>query len=134
MPKETTKSTVAAPVAPATPAVEAPKPPVALPATTLEQVKNLATLRSRKNRQTGTRINLWGPIPSAPDKPGTSTFVVQCQDHGTVVNSYTTRKAAKATVYLPQHWCDGCAKHVTDIQAKAAESVKAAAQAAEAKK
>lgn len=102
---------------------------VVLRATTLADVEKLDTLRSRKNRQTGTRINLWAPLPNGPNGGGTSTYVVQCQDHGTVVASHATRKAAKAIVYLPQHWCKGCADKVAEIQAAA--KAKAEAKPAE---
>ena len=133
MAKDKAVSTVAAPAPVAAETKPAETKPagqaVLLPPTTLEQVQGITPLRSRKNRQTGTRINLWAPIINGPNGGGTGTFVVQCQDHGTVVNSFTTRKAAKATVYLPQHWCDGCAKHVAEIQRKAKESVAAAASA-----
>ena len=142
MAKDTTKSTVAAPAPVATETKPAEAKPagqaVVLPPTKLEQVQGIQPLRSRKNRQTGTRINLWAPLPNGPDGGGTETFVVQCQDHGTVVNSFTTRKAAKATVYLPQHWCKGCEAHVAEIQRKAreavAESIAAQVKAGEAAK
>ena len=115
--------------APATTPAAVPGHGAALPATTLAQVAHTTPVRTRVNRQTGTRINLWAPLPNGQQGGGTSTWVVQCQPHNVAVTTHTTRKAAKATVYLPAMWCAGCAAIVQAKQAAAAASAAQAAQA-----
>jgi hypothetical protein len=81
-------------------------------------------IRSRTNRQTGTRINSY-----APSEPGAS-WIVTCTVHGTVKH-YGSRKAGKATVYTPASWCDGCAAVLAEKQAAAkAKADEALAKAA----
>ena len=118
----------ATPAAQAQPTVAAAQP---LPATTLAQAQASAALARpvRTNRQTGTRIWFWQPIPQGPNGGGTSTYVVYCQNHGGYTNHHTTRKAAKATVYHPQYWCAGCAAVVAARQAPATTPAQATAQA-----
>lgn len=114
--KPSTTTVTVAPAAPAVPNTVA-NTAVALPATTLAQVQALAPVRSRTNRVTGTRINLWAPLAASANGNGTGTYVVQCANHGQHTNHHTTRKAAKATVYQPQFWCAGCAAVVAAKQA-----------------
>jgi hypothetical protein len=112
------------------PTTTGPQTAVALPPTTLAQVANLHPVRSRVNRVTGTRINLWAPLPATPQGgTGTGTWVVQCANHGQHTAHHTTRKAAKATVYQPQFWCTGCAAIVAAKAAPAPAPAPATAPA-----
>ena len=111
-------ATVAAPVA-ETPAVETPAPATVISAIVGDPI------RSRTNRQTGTRINSYRPSQAGASWP------VKCKAHETV-RHYTSRKAGKLTVYTPASWCEGCAAILAEKQAAAKEkAAKSIAPAAE---
>jgi hypothetical protein len=101
---------VATEIAPA-PIAEAPASPIRTIIGTSKPV------RSRKNRQTGTIINLYAPVA-----PGV-TWVTQCAAHGTEAH-YGSRKGAKSHdgVYEPAKWCEGCATVLADKAKPAAET------------
>lgn len=85
-------------------------------------IAGVKPVKDRKNRQTGTQIQLYKPVDA------NHTWVTGCATHNVWVHS-TKRKDANALRYTPTQWCEGCAKLVKERAQKEAEAKAAQAEA-----